>query len=301
MIYLVILLIIALGISLFFLHRKQVLDYTEAQKLEKEITKQQSQRDNLKYQIDESLNTLSQLQIQIQNLKEDRYKDIEEAADSRRKAIAAEIAQAKRNADERIAMAEQLTQNAIEQAENTQRHLQYFMEEKKAEYEKLIEPFQLIEQQEQDKLFYTIQVPEEYHEDIQYLSTVVADKIKHPDIINKLIWQEYIKPRLDETCKRVGIEEQAGIYKITNIQNQKCYVGKGVNVKKRIVDHVKGSLGISTIADQTIHQAMKEAGLWNWTFEVINYCDKEELGEKEKFYIDLFKAQEWGYNKRSGG
>ena len=46
---------------------------------------------------------------------------------------------------------------------------------------------------------------------------------------------------------------------------------------------------------------MLEEGLWNWTFEKICDCGKDELNEKEKYYISFFKSQEWGYNIVSGG
>lgn len=64
---------------------------------------------------------------------------------------------------------------------------------------------------------------------------------------------------------------------------------------------MKGALGLSTISDQEIHHAIKEQGFNNWTIEVITYCEKEKLNELEKYYIEFFKSQEWGYNKRAGG
>ena len=165
----------------------------------------------------------------------------------------------------------------------------------------LVQPLQLYEKEQQQKLYYTVQIPEEYHGDINYLLTAVAEKVRHPDIISKLVWTEYIKPAMDETTKRLNIEEKSGIYKITNIDTGKCYIGKSTNVKKRLQDHYKAAVGIQSIADQAIHHAMLDEGLWNWTIEVIHYCDKEQLNDEEKYYIDFFKSQEWGYNKNAGG
>ena len=79
--------------------------------------------------------------------------------------------------------------------------------------------------------------------------TTVAQKVQHPDVINKLIWTEYVKPYLDETFKRVNIEARPGIYKITNINSGKSYIGKSTDVKKRLTDHVKASVGIRSISD----------------------------------------------------
>ena len=168
-------------------------------------------------------------------------------------------------------------------------------------YEALLEPLRQYEKDLQEKLYYTIQVPDEYKDDINFLVTTVSQKVQHPDIINKLVWAEYVKPYIDGTFKRACIEDKPGIYKITNIDSGKCYIGKSTNIKKRITDHFKSSIGLTSIAHQEVHDAIYKLGFWNWTIEVITYCDKEKLSELEKYYIDFFKSQEWGYNKKQGG
>ena len=168
-------------------------------------------------------------------------------------------------------------------------------------FEALLEPLKKYEIEKQERLYYTIQVPDEYKDDINFLITTVSKKVQHPDIINKLVWAEYVKPYLDETIKRAGIEDKPGIYKLTNIDDGKCYIGKSTNVKKRIQDHFKASLNIGTIAHQSIHDAIWRTGFWNWTIESIIYCEKEQLSELEKYYINFFKAQEFGYNRNQGG
>lgn len=40
--------------------------------------------------------------------------------------------------------------------------------------------------------------------------------------------------------------------------------------------------------------------LENFSWEVLEQCDKTQLDEKEKFYIELFKSKELGYNSTSG-
>ena len=173
--------------------------------------------------------------------------------------------------------------------------------EKEKQFNALLEPIRQYEQEKQARLFYTIQVPDEYKEDIDFLLTTVAAKVQHPDVINKLVWAEYVKPYIDETFKRVGIEDKAGIYKLTSLIDGKCYIGKSTNIKKRISDHMKSVVGIQSIADQVVHHAIAKDGYWNWTIEPIIYCDKEQLNDLEKYYIDFFKSQEFGYNKNVGG
>ena len=173
--------------------------------------------------------------------------------------------------------------------------------EAKDRFESIERTLRQYDAEQQAKLFYTIQLPEEYHEDIEFLLTTVAAKIQHPDIISKLVWQEYVKPNLDDTFKRIEIKSEPGIYKLTSLQNGKCYIGKSTDVKKRIADHFKSTIGIKSIADQAVHHAILKEGFWNWQIEVITYCDKEKLSELEKYYIEFFKGQEFGYNKTGGG
>ena len=168
-------------------------------------------------------------------------------------------------------------------------------------YNSVIQPLKLLEQKEQEKVFWCLQIPESNQEDIHYLISAVAPRVHSKDIIPKLVWSEYVQRPAQDLMRRAEIEDTPGIYKITNIRNGKCYVGKSTKVRQRLIDHIKGAIGISSIADQVIHHAMMDEGLWNWTFEKICDCEKDELNEKEKYYIDFFKATEYGYNIRSGG
>ena len=195
------------------------------------------------------------------------------------------------------AAAEQVYNEAQQKIQDIEQQTQFLQER----FNNLLLPLQQYEKDQQAKLYYTIQIPEEYRNDIDYLLTTVTQKVQHPDIINKLIWSEYIKPYLDDTFKRVGIESKSGIYKITNITSGKSYIGKSTDIKKRISDHMKSSIGIKSIADQAVHHAILEQGIWNWAIECITYCDKDQLSDLEKYYIDFFKTQEFGYNKKEGG
>ena len=195
----------------------------------------------------------------------------------------------------------QEVQNNIDAAKKSQDNILADTLYQQQRYEALLAPLRQYEMEQQERLFYTIQVPDEYKDDINFLVTTVSQKVQHPDIINKLVWAEYVKPYIEGTFKRVGIEDKPGIYKITNIDSGKCYIGKSTNVKKRITDHFKSSIGIKTIADQAVHHEIWKTGFWNWAIEIVIYCEKEQLNELEKYYIDFFKSNTFGYNKTGGG
>ena len=198
--------------------------------------------------------------------------------------------QLKEQTDEIIAAAQQSQANILAETQFQQQR-----------FEGLLEPLKQYEKEQQERLFYTIQVPDEYKDDINFLITTVSQKVQHPDIINKLVWAEYVKPYIDETFKRANIKDEPGIYKITSLESGKCYIGKSTNMKKRLADHFKSSIGIKTIADQAVHHEIWRTGFWNWTIEPIIYCDKDELNDLEKYYIEFFKSQEFGFNKNQGG
>ena len=39
--------------------------------------------------------------------------------------------------------------------------------------------------------------------------------------------------------------------------------------------------------------------LENFTFQIVEICDKNNLTEREKFYIDFYNAKDYGYNSKT--
>ena len=145
------------------------------------------------------------------------------------------------------------------------------VDKKKKEYETLIEPIKILEKEKLERMFYCLDISIQDREDIKYLLTVVAPNLKSKDAIPKIVWSEFFQKPTQELMKKLGIEDKPGIYKITNIETNKCYIGKSTKVRQRLIDHIKGAIGISTISDQKIHSAMREEGIWNFQFEKV--CD----------------------------
>ena len=246
-------------------------------------------------------NKLKQLDASMEEQRKKRQADLDKQFEESKQALDLKVERYKNDCEKLISQITDMTERSKE--ENLTMVQQYHdeIETEKQRYESLLGPIKLYEKERQEKLFYTIQLPEEYYEDIEFLLTTVSAKVQHPDIISKLVWAEYVKPNLDDTFKRIEIKGEPGIYKLTSLQNGKCYIGKSTNVKNRIADHFKSVVGIKSIADQAVHHAILKEGFWNWQIEVVTYCNKDELSELEKYYIDFFKSQEFGYNKNAGG
>ena len=99
----------------------------------------------------------------------------------------------------------------------------------------------------------------------------------------------------------LGKDKISGIYKITNLKDNKIYIGQSTDIKTRWSNHIKAALKIDSIAHSRVHDAMGEEGIWNFTFELLEQCPKEKLNEREKYYIEFYQSNIYGYNKTAGG
>ena len=85
-----------------------------------------------------------------------------------------------------------------------------------------------------------------------------------------------------------------GIYKITNKNNGKVYIGQSNNIEKRLSEHKQKRT-------MTIDEYINILGVENFTFEVLEECALNELDIKEQQYIQKYNSQEDGYNIQKGG
>lgn len=88
-----------------------------------------------------------------------------------------------------------------------------------------------------------------------------------------------------------------GIYKITNLINQKSYIGQSIDIKRRWKDHRKA---IQT-GENYLYRAIRKYGIENFSFEVIKECTPDELDDLERYYINLYDTYYNGYNSTLGG
>lgn len=160
---------------------------------------------------------------------------------------------------------------------------------------------QIKEREIKDQLsFYCLQPTENELDDIKALERVKSN-LHQPRILCMLIWSTYFQKPMTALCNNVlGTAIVCGIYKITNQETGECYIGQAVDIAKRWKDHAKCGLGIDTPANNKLYKAIQEYGIWNFSWELLEKCSKEQLNEKEYFYIDLYDSKNYGYNSSSG-
>ncbi len=186
------------------------------------------------------------------------------------------------------------------QIEQEKKLIQEALDELKAKKENAIKIMKEQEKEKNELDFHRIIFSEDELADIELLKQV-EKRLHNKDVLRKLIYKTYIERPMNEMFARLNITASPGIYKIEHIKSKKVYIGQSTNVKNRLRDHLKSAVGISTIANQAVHEAMAAEGIENFAFYLIDECGREKLNEREKYWIDFYKSNEWGYNRTRGG
>ena len=88
-----------------------------------------------------------------------------------------------------------------------------------------------------------------------------------------------------------------GIYKIENLINHQIYIGQSKNIEKRWQDHKNRTKTGTT----KFYQALREYGIENFSWEIIEECSQEQLDENEIYWIEHYDSYKNGYNSTPGG
>ena len=94
----------------------------------------------------------------------------------------------------------------------------------------------------------------------------------------------------------------SGIYCIRNIKNNKKYIGRSKNLRKRIKEHFN-ELNRNRDNSRLLQKAWNKYGRNNFEWNIIVLCNENELNNLEKYYIDKYDSHfsKSGYNLSLGG
>jgi len=268
--------------------------------LQKNIALEKSNSDALQREIDNKKEHLNTIQKELSNSFENQKRLSQEAFENYVSVLENQYKEAEEEHDMEI--------DALNTAySNLQLKLMREADECRADLDKIrstraaaIEAQRREKELENNISFYCVPISDADKSDIAKLENL-KPSLNKPRVLSMLIWQTWFqKPLKSLSANVVGISDKTGIYKITNIKTKECYIGQAVSIKDRWTDHVKCGLGIDTPAGNKLYKAMQEDGIWNFAFEVLEECPREQLNEKEKYYINLYNSYEFGYNSNRG-
>ena len=197
-----------------------------------------------------------------------------------------------RQLDDFIASAAETKKSVNEEIEELRSLLEDYKSKRDLINQAIVHEKEIHEQQD----FYRIVLNESDKEDIQLLNTIEM-RLHSREALYKLIYDVFYKKPLDDMLNRVlEGKEFCGIYRITNLKTNESYIGKSTNIKNRFKQHVRTAVGLDGVARTKIHSAMKEYGIDNFSFEVLEKCAKENYSEREKYWINFYETNVYGYN-----
>ena len=153
---------------------------------------------------------------------------------------------------------------------------------------------------EEQQDFYRIQLPESSKHDLDILQSIRKELTKI-DILDKLLYDNYVKKPVDEMIKRVlKGESPCGIYKITRLKTGEIYIGQSTDVKARWQQHTKSAFHCGTISHSILHTTIEKDGIENFTWELLEEVPKDKLKNREKYWIEFYDSKNFGLNERQG-
>lgn len=89
------------------------------------------------------------------------------------------------------------------------------------------------------------------------------------------------------------------IYKITNLKNNKVYVGATTrHPLERFKEHCKDA---KRFTDRPLYIAINKYGKENFVVDILEKCEETEFGARETYWIEELRSFKYGYNATTGG
>ncbi|MBO7694620.1 MAG: GIY-YIG nuclease family protein [Methanobrevibacter sp.] len=271
------------------LHQYNEFTKKECQDLQCQISSLSYEYQSLNQQKENAFNELNRLNINLSELKSQNENVANEALQNYIEILEQQYEKAENNYD-----------NQITELHNTLHTMHQELDKLKATRAAAHEALLKEQEVKDNKDNYKLSPSQADLADARRLE-IVKRELNKPRILSMLIWQTYWQPLAKKQFPLILKDKtKCGIYKITNQMTDECYIGQAVDVYKRWNEHCKCGLGIDTPPGNKLYKAMQDYGLENFTFELLTECNQSELNEKEKYFIELYQADTFGYNGNRG-
>lgn len=267
-----------------------------------EITKKEQELSQIKHEIRETSVNLSRLNSSLEQTTEEYSRIAEERAqkahEARMKSLDIEYAAA-------VADLQDTTRQELKDYKMVKNELakaQGAIQDLQAKQLAYIQTKQREEEMRVKQDYYRLMLSEEDQQDVKFLREVQTHLV-HKEAIDKIIWDGYYKSAFDTLASHIFSsvsERKCGIYRITCLTNDKAYIGQSVDIRDRWKQHIKTALAHTSTLNK-LYQEMKQQGIENFTFEIVEEVARPQLNEREVYWIDFYKTRDWGLNSTRGG
>ena len=104
--------------------------------------------------------------------------------------------------------------------------------------------------------------------------------------------RSYLYPdkQKEEIC--INNKNKSGVYRWINKINGKSYVSSSTSLSRKILFYFSlSSLKREVNGSIIIYRALLKYGYSNFSSEILEYCEPNELISREQYYIDLLKPE----------
>ena len=272
--------------------------------LQEQVSKTQSEYNSISARKDEIKNSLNDLEEQSNSAAE---KFFENARKNAQEAFEQEVQNLVLNLEKNREEAKntylKTTQECVlefqEEIDEKRQELikiQEKINQEKENVDAAVEAAKRRQEMENQQDFYRLILIQEDIVEIKRLREVLP-YLRDKTPLNKVIYKVYYeKPLSDMIGRVVGTDQHTGIYKITNLNSQKCYIGQAVDIANRWRQHVKRGVGAEDWTRNKLYPAMYSLGVENFSFEIVEECERSKLNEREDYWQEFFHAKDYGYS-----
>ena len=285
------------------IHQNQILK-TKEDELKGQVANIQSEYNTISAKRDEIKNSLDDLEKQSAQAAKKFYESARQAAqvsfDQEVENISATLEQDREQTKQLYLETTQECvlefQKEIDSKQQELTQIQTALEQERKNVDVAVEAAKRRQEMENQQDFYRLVLTDEDVSEIKHLREVLP-YLRDKTPLNKVIYKVYYeKPLTDMIGRVVGPGIHTGIYKITHIQSGKCYVGQAANIADRWKQHVKRGVGAEDWTRNKLYPAMYSLGVENFSFEIIEECERSKLNEREDYWQEFFHAKDFGYS-----
>lgn len=91
-----------------------------------------------------------------------------------------------------------------------------------------------------------------------------------------------------------------GVYKIVNTKTNKFYIGSAKDINKRYYEQHLVKLRKNIHENIKLQRSYNKHGEDNFSIEIVEICEKDQLFDREQFYLDTLKPYEQGIGYNIG-